>query len=74
MVEIRHKRFECIGCCLCAEQAPDYWKMTPDGLATLCQIKKHYKRHYYTEGWDHDYNRLKIIADACPVNIISVSK
>ena len=73
MLEIRHKRAECIGCGLCVEAAPNYWEMSSDGLATLLDIKRRHKSFHYAQGFAEDSELLQKAQEGCPVQIIEVS-
>ena len=72
MLEIQHKRPDCIGCGLCVEQAPPYWEMSKDGLATLLSIKQRKKDFHYAEAFKEDLDDLKKAAIGCPVQIIKI--
>ena len=74
VIEIRHKRPECIGCGLCAEQAPNYWKMSSDGLATLLDIKRKLNNFHFADGFEEDRDILKKAEEGCPVQIIKIEK
>ena len=74
MLEIQHKRPDCIGCGLCVEQAPHYWEMSSDGLATLLSIKYKRKSFHYAEAFEEDQDDLQKAAEGCPVQIIKVIK
>jgi ferredoxin len=58
---------------LCVEQAPNYWKMSSDGLATLLDIKRKHNNFHYVEGFDEDRDILKKAEEGCPVQIIKSS-
>ncbi|NQZ58216.1 MAG: ferredoxin [Lentisphaeraceae bacterium] len=73
MLNISHKRPECIGCGLCAEAAPNYWKMSSDGLATLLDIKHRRKQFHYADGFEEDSDILQKAVEGCPVQIIAVN-
>ncbi len=72
MLEIEHKRPECIGCGLCAEVAPQYWKMASDGLAIMHSITEKRDHFHYAEGFQEDHEILKKAVEGCPVQIIRV--
>jgi len=74
MIDISHKRPECIGCGLCAEQAPNYWEMSSDGLATLLDIKRKHNNFHYGDGFEEDRDILKKAEEGCPVQIIKIGK
>jgi len=70
---IRHKAFECIGCQLCAEMAPDYFFMNEDGMAVLVNGEKRGVFHH-AKGLAMDSDALENAAEGCPVDIIRVDK
>lgn len=72
MLEIRHKRRECIGCAACTELAPQYWKLDEDGLATLLTEKRQHGPFVYGDGFSDDTDILKETEQTCPVNIIQI--
>lgn len=72
MLKIQHKRPECIGCGLCAEQAPNYWTMSSDGLATLLDIKHKHNNFHYADGFEEDRDILVKAEQGCPVQIIKI--
>jgi ferredoxin len=73
MIQISHKRSECIGCDACVEAAPNYWKMDEDGLASLIKIKSQKGTMVYGEGFNEDKEELTQSAESCPVDIIRIS-
>ncbi len=74
MPKIIHYRDNCIGCGICYEMQPVFWRMSKkDGKASL--IKAIQKRNVYIL----NINEQEAIASlptvaACPVNIIKVNK
>jgi ferredoxin len=70
VITIKHKRLECIGCALCAEVAPNYWKMDEGGLAQLHQILDTDDPYEIGQGFEDDRAALAEAADHCPVSII----
>ncbi|NDV60916.1 ferredoxin [Puniceicoccales bacterium CK1056] len=71
-IRIAHKKQECIGCALCAEVAPAYFKMDEEGEAQLVQIVHQDATFQYGTGFEEDRDILKQAADGCPVDIIRV--
>lgn len=69
---IRHKVLECIGCCLCEETAPEYFRMDEDGMAQLIgsEAEGVFNR---AVGLKMDRPELEAAAEGCPVDIIRVS-
>lgn len=72
MLSISHKRLECVGCMLCAEVSPNYWKMDDEGLAQLHRVVRAHKHFEYGEGFEEDRRMLKEAEDGCPVGIIRI--
>lgn len=72
MIRISHKRGECIGCAACVEQAPSYWRMDEDGMASLTKVKNRHKHIEFGEGNDCDREELERSAESCPVHIIEI--
>ena len=72
MIRIAHKRGECIGCAACVEQAPSYWEMGEDGMASLIKVKHRHQQTQFGEGHDCDREELEQSAESCPVHIISI--
>ena len=68
MPKLLHYRDKCIGCGICQEQQPQFWRMSKkDGKATL--LKAVVKRDVHVlevNDWDIDESVLK----ACPVKVI----
>ena len=71
MPKLKHKRPECIGCCLCAETAPDYFYMDNEGLAQLHDFRQE-GVFQVVEAFEMDRPELEEAARGCPVNIISI--
>lgn len=69
---IRHKALECIGCCLCEETAPQYFRMDDDGMAELVEGEKQ-GVFYRAVGLKIDQPELDEAAEGCPVDIIRIS-
>lgn len=73
MPKLIHYRDNCIGCGICYEMQPTFWRMSKkDGKASL--VKAIQKRNVYIL----DINEQDAIASqatvvACPVNIIKVN-
>ena len=74
MLEIEHKRPDCIGCGVCAEFAPHYWEMSKDGLATLLDINRRWKSMHYADAFEEDEEVLLKAEEGCPVQIIKIKK
>ena len=72
MLKIRHKRPLCIGCDMCVELAPTYFRMEDDGLATLLVVARQEGEFSWAEGFEDDRAVLLEAADECPVDIIEV--
>lgn len=72
MHKIVHYRDKCIGCGICYEQQPEYWRMSKkDGKATLVK-GIHKKNLFILEIPDSAIEKSKKTAKACPVKIIKV--
>ncbi len=71
MPKLLHYREKCIGCGICHEQQPQFWRMSKkDGKATL--LKAVLKRDVHVlevNEWDIDESVIK----ACPVKVIKAS-
>ena len=72
MLTLRLKKTECTGCNLCAEVAPNYWKMNDDGLAEFIHPTRSDKLFQYAEGFLEDRDILNQAETGCPVNIIEI--
>ncbi len=72
MLRIKHKRAECIGCDSCASDAPEYWEMAEDGLASLIQLSEAHGVFEFAKAFGDDREVLEEVASACPVGIISL--
>ena len=72
MLQIRHKRPLCIGCDMCVELAPTYFRMDEDGLASLLIVAREEGDFSFSEGFEDDRALLLETADECPVDIIEV--
>lgn len=70
-MRIRHKKNECIGCALCEQEAPHYFTMDEEGMATLLDFKQ---VGVFQQGnaLELDRPNLQRAAEGCPVNIIHV--
>jgi len=73
LIQIAHKKPECIGCDLCAEVAPNYFEMDDDGEARLIRLTREDPFFQYGEGFPEDLEILKQAEDGCPVDIIRIS-
>ncbi len=72
MSKIIHYRNKCIGCGICYEMQPEFWRMsTKDGKATLVNASLKNKVHLREL---HDWNKppAETVATACPVKIIKI--
>lgn len=73
MYKLIHYRDKCIGCGICYEQQPEFWRMSrKDGKATLVKAAVT-KNIYILEVNSSSKQRSQETAKACPVNIIKVS-
>jgi ferredoxin len=65
-------RNKCIGCCICAEMQPQFWKMSKkDGKAVLLHSEN--KNSIFILKIPATEKDLSLtVADACPVKIIKV--
>ncbi len=72
MPKIIHYRNKCIGCGVCYEQQPEYWRMSKkDGKATLLRsVNK--KGVSMIEIAGEALLKSSDVAKACPVNIIKI--
>lgn len=73
MPKIIHYRNKCIGCSVCFEMQPDYWRMSKkDGKATLVKsVSK--KEIYQLEIPAEIVDFTKEVAKACPVSVIKLT-
>jgi ferredoxin len=72
LIEIAHKKSECIGCALCVEVAPAYWQMDEEGEAQLTQITRRDTQFDYAHGFEDERDALARAASGCPVGIIRI--
>ena len=72
MISLRHKRRDCIGCALCAEVAPHYWRIDADGLAQLRQVAATQPPYQIAHAFPEDLPALRQAARHCPVNLIQI--
>ena len=70
LIRIAHKKPECIGCALCAEVAPAYFRMDDEGEAELVRIVREDRSFQYGEGFQEDRDCLLEAEEGCPVDII----
>ena len=72
MPKIIQYRHNCIGCGICHERQPDYWRMSrKDGKATLLRsVEK--KGIHITGIPDHEAEASRAVAQACPARVIKV--
>lgn len=68
-----HYRNRCIGCGICYEKQPQYWRMSrKDGKATLLRAQN--KNGVYVTPLDpFDETLAQEVAIDCPVRIIKIS-
>lgn len=69
---IAHKKSECIGCALCTEVAPHYFRMDGEGEAELIRVVRQDKAFQYGQGFAEDLETLRQAEDGCPVDIIRI--
>ena len=69
---IRHKAFECIGCGLCEETAPQYFQMDENGMAQLIDGEPQ-GAFSNAVGLKMDQPGLDEAAEGFPVDIIRIS-
>ncbi len=73
MPKVIHYREKCIGCGVCYEQQPEFWRMSKkDGKATLIKGQRK-KEVYVLEIPAAAVVQSRETALACPVRIIKVS-
>lgn len=73
MARIIHYRDKCIGCGICQEMQPSFWRMSKkDGKASLLQaaIKKGIHQLVITES---DRRSTEEVAKACPARVIKLA-
>jgi len=67
-------RKDCIGCNVCVEHAPNYWKISgEDGKATLLNSQKK-KEVLISEIGQGDLNEIELAERDCPMRIIKIQK
>jgi ferredoxin len=72
MAKIIHYRNKCIGCNICFELQPEFWRMSmKDGKATLLRSIEKKDVHILSVS-DGDVQQSWDVAKTCPVNIIKV--
>ncbi len=72
MAKIIHYRKKCIGCNICFEMQPEFWRMSmKDGKAVLLRSSEK-KGVYVLPVGEGQVQRSSEVAKACPVNIIKV--
>jgi ferredoxin len=72
LIRIAHKKPECIGCALCAEVAPNYFRMDGEGEAELIRVVREDRSFQYGEGFEEDREILLEAEAGCPVDIIRI--
>lgn len=71
-IKIAHKKTECIGCALCTEVAPGYWRMDDNGEAQFTRPARRDAAFEYMHGFEEDRPTLEQAASGCPVGIIRI--
>jgi len=72
MAKIIHYRNKCIGCNICFELQPEFWRMSmKDGKATLLRSIEKKGVHILSVSENH-LQQSNHVAKTCPVNIIKV--
>jgi len=68
-VVIRHKASECVGCCLCAETIPQYFKIDEEGMSVLIGAENEgtFNR---VDALALDKQEIAVAVEGCPVDII----
>jgi len=74
LIRIAHKKPDCIGCALCTEVAPNYFRMDINGEAELIQITRQDNAFQYGAGFEEDRPHLEEAEAGCPVNIIRLGR
>ena len=74
MLNIKHKKPECIGCGACCDIAPAYWAFDAQGLAQLHSVARSDEAFEYGMGFDGDLPALREAERSCPVNIIKIQE
>jgi len=73
MPKLIHYRDKCIGCGICYEMQPAFWRMSKkDGKATLIKAE-HKKGIYILSIHERDIELSVQTADACPAKVIKVN-
>ena len=71
-MKILHFRKDCIGCNVCVEHAPDYWKISEtDGKADLLNSLER-NGEFSREIKFGDLEKIKLAEKDCPMNIIKI--
>ncbi|HMT76203.1 MAG: ferredoxin [Saprospiraceae bacterium] len=74
MAKLVHYREKCIGCGVCHEMQPEYWRMSKkDGKANLVKAKEK-KGVYIVEIGNNDIELSNLVVAACPVRVIKVNE
>jgi ferredoxin len=72
MAKIIHYRDKCIGCNICFEMQPEYWRLSrKDGKATLVGSLLKKDTHILAIP-DQDIDISRDVASHCPVKVIKV--
>lgn len=74
MPKLIHYRAKCIGCNICFEMQPEYWRLSKrDGKATLLHSTLKRETHVLDiPEWVRE--RSLQVAESCPVKIIKVTE
>jgi ferredoxin len=73
MPKIIHYRDKCIGCGICHQQQPGYWRMSrKDGKATLVNAVNK-KNVHVLPIHQHLQQASREVAAACPVRVIKIT-
>jgi ferredoxin len=72
MAKIVHYRSKCIGCNICFEMQPEFWRMSKrDGKATL--VKSIAKKDVFVMTInERDHQLTHEVKNACPVKVIKI--
>ncbi|MBX7125080.1 MAG: ferredoxin [Cyclobacteriaceae bacterium] len=71
MTKLIHYRSKCIGCGICYEMQPEFWRMSrKDGKASLLRGVE--KKGIFQREVKTDRQTCLEVAQACPVSVIKV--
>ena len=74
MIKIVHDRPGCIGCTLCAEQAPGQWEMDKDDGKSNLKCGKKEGEIFVVEIAESELAVYELAARDCPTKVIKVVK